>query len=134
MCYSIWLLRFEDGSPAPMDFDVFEAATAPHVHRREPQHNFLMLRMPDGGEADVYATCEPDGTLASVMLTHFSHGAVLDHVAEMARVLGAAVVLQEGVALVADAEQRDHLVPDLRPDAMLVALEGATIQAVIDSL
>lgn len=129
MSYSIWLLRFEDGSPAPMDFDVFEAATAPHVHRREPQHNFLMLRMPDGGEADVYATREPDGTLASVM-----HGAVLDHVPEMARVLGAAVVLQEGVALVADAEQRDHLVPDLRPDAMLVALEGATIQAVIDSL
>jgi len=134
MSYSIWLLRFENSSPAPMDFDVFEAATAPHVHRREPQHNFLMLCMPDGGEGDVYAIREPDGTLASVMLTHFSRGAVLDLVAEMAGVLGAAGVLQEGVALVADAEQRDHLVPGLRPDALLVTLEGATIQEVIDSL
>ena len=50
-------------------------------------------------KADVYATREPDGTLASVMLTHFGRGAVLNHVAEMARVLGAAAVLQEGVAL-----------------------------------
>jgi hypothetical protein len=132
MSYSIWLLRFEDGSAATMDFAAFEAATAPYVHRRGPQHNFLMLRMPDGGEADVYATREPDGTLESVMLTHFSRGAILDIVAEAAKALGAAVVLQEGVALVADATQHDHLVPDPRPDASLVELEGAAIQAVID--
>ena len=95
MSYSIWLQRFEDGSAAPMDFDAFEAVTAAHVHRREPQHGFLMLRMPDGGEADIYATREPDGTLAAVMLTHFSPGAVLDRAAELARVLGAVVVARK---------------------------------------
>lgn len=134
MSYSIWLLRFEAGGSAPMDFDAFDAATAQHVHRRDPQNNFLLLRMPDGSEADVYASREADGTLASVMLTHFSRGAVLDLVAEVAKALGAVVLLPEGVALVADSAQRGHLVPDLRPGAVVVEPTGAAIQAVIDRL
>lgn len=137
MSYSIYLLRFDHGNPVSMDRAVFEALTAPYAQTRKPEYEFLTLRMPDGGDATVYCGLEPDGTLAgtlaSVMLTHFSPGAVLDLVADLALALRAAVVLQEGVAIVADPDQRDHLVPDLQPSAVVVELTGAAIQAVINA-
>lgn len=115
-----------------MDSGIFHTLTTPHVMKREPEHGFLLLRMPDGGEADVYARCEPDGTLAGVTLSHFSRGAGLDLIADLAKALKAAVVLQEGVALVADTEQRGHLVPELRHEAVVVELNGEAIQNAID--
>lgn len=114
-----------------MDHTAFQRAAAPHVTKQDPEHDFLELLMADGGGAEVYAPLEPDGTLASVMLTHFSRGAVLDLVAHLAKSLRAAVVTQDGVAIVANAEQRDELVLDLRQNAVVVELNGATIQGVI---
>lgn len=132
MSYSIFLLRFDCGHPVPLDNAVFQELTAPYVVRRDPAHEFLSLRMPDGGTAEVYGGAASDGTLASVMLTHFDTGDVLELVAELAASLHAAVVLQDGVAVVADAGQREHLVADLRPDAVIVDLSGAAIQAAIE--
>ena len=132
MSYNIWLLRFDHGNPTPMDHAAFQRLTDPYVVKREPEHDFLELLMPDGGGADVHAVVEPDGTLASVMLTHFSPGAVLDLVAKPAKALRAAVILQDGVAIVADVEQRDSLVLDLRQDAVIVELDGLAIQGVVD--
>jgi hypothetical protein len=135
MSYSIYLLRFEYGNPVSMDGAVFEALTAPYVDTLQPEYEFRSLRMPDGGDASVYGGADPDGAVASVVLTHFSPGAVLDLVAELAQALQAAVVLQEGVAIVVDVDQRDHLVLDLQPHAVVVEqLTGAAIQAVIESL
>ncbi|GAA2021302.1 hypothetical protein GCM10009839_17800 [Catenulispora yoronensis] len=134
MSYSIWLRRFDRGNTVPMDQATFQTVTSPHVARQEPEHNFLLLRMPDGGEADVYANTDPDGSLGSVMLTHFCRGLVLGVVAELANALEAAVLLQEGIALVSSADQRANLVPELQQDAVIIELSGEAIQAVIDQL
>lgn len=132
--HSIWLLRFDHGKPAPLDIEAFRAVTRPYVATRESDHGFLGLRMPDRGEAEVYAALEPDGTLGSVLLTHFSAGAFLGLVADLAIVLGAAIVLQDGVALIANTEQHNHLVSELRHAAVIIELDGAAIQNVIDRL
>lgn len=41
------------------------------------------------------------------------------------------MILQDGVAIVADVEQRDSLVLDLRQDAVIVELDGLAIQGVV---
>lgn len=130
MSYSLFLMRFEGGAAAGMDAASFRHVVAPCAVKHEPEHGFIALRAKDGGEADLYAA-EAEGELESVMLTHFSRGAILDVVARIAVSIGAVVVLQEGLALVADAEQLGNLPADLRATAQIVEFTGAQIEAAI---
>ena len=68
------------------------------------------------------------------MVSHFSPGPVLDLVARLARRLDAAIVLQEGVALVSENSRLDDLPEDLRLGAEVVGLSGEAIQAAISRI
>ena len=81
MSYNLYLLRFADGAAVALDAGAFATVTEPMVVERDAAHCFVRLRACDGGEADLYAPCEPDGSLASLMVTHFAEGAVLDSIA-----------------------------------------------------
>jgi hypothetical protein len=130
MSYGLFLMRFQGGEAAGMDAALFRRVIAPWVVKYEPEHAFIGLRAKDGGEADLYVV-EVDGELGSVMATHFSGGAVLDVVAQLAISLGAVVVLGEGLALAASAEHVRHLPAELGATAQVVEFTGAQIEAAI---
>jgi hypothetical protein len=101
---------------------------APYVVAREPDHGFLLIRASDGGEAHVYASP------GSITINRFAWGGILDIVAELVERLEAVILLPEGVAILGTAEDRSHLPVELRTDALVVDLSGATIQGVIESV
>lgn len=131
MSYSLYLIRFETGAAVGMDAELFQHLIGPYVVKREPEHSFLQLRVADGGEADVYASTGTELELTSIMVTHFPRGRVLDLIARLADQLGAAVVLEEGVALVSERGRRAHLPLDLQPGAEVIGFTGAAIEAAI---
>ncbi|GAA3660758.1 hypothetical protein ACG5V6_27900 [Streptomyces chitinivorans] len=132
MSYSLYLMRFKHGEAVTMDGELFDEVIGPCVVKREPEHGFVLVRAEDGGEADVYATSGAELGLTSVVASHFSPGLVLDVIARLARRLGAVVVLQEGVALVPAGGRLEDLPEEIRPDAQVLTLSGAAIQAAID--
>ncbi|MFC7262690.1 hypothetical protein [Streptomyces lutosisoli] len=97
----------------------------------DPEHGVVQLRMGDGGEADVYFSGS-ESKLTGVSFTHFATGAFLDLVAQLAGSLGAVVILQEGITLLATPEDRAHLPEQLQHMARVGTLTGAAIQAAID--
>jgi hypothetical protein len=131
--YSLFLIRFEHGEAAVMDGALFNEVIGPCVVKREPEHGFVLVRAEDGGQADIYArTSGIESGLTSVMISHFSPGLVLDVIARLAQQLEAAVVLQEGVALVHTSGRLEDLPEDLRSDAEIVSLTGTAIRVAID--
>ena len=127
MSYSLYIQRFAHGDAAPMDDKRLEFL-APHVVAREPDHGFVLIRASDGGEAHVYASP------GSIMINRFAWGGILDIVADLVERLKAVILLPEGVAILGTAEDRSHLPVELRADAVVVDLSGATIQGVIESV
>ncbi|WP_435131654.1 hypothetical protein [Actinacidiphila sp. bgisy144] len=134
MSYSLYLIRFEHGDAAAMDGELFDEVIGPHVVKREPEHGFVQIRTEDGGEADLYATANAGPALMSIMVSCFSSGPVLDVVAGLANRLDAAIVLQEGVALVSETDRWNDLPEVLRQDAKVVGLCGDAIQAAINGI
>ncbi|WP_433131664.1 hypothetical protein ACQPWW_10865 [Micromonospora sp. CA-240977] len=131
MSYDMFVRRFEQGDAAPMAGEAFLAVFEPRVDRRERQHSYWHISADDGGTADVYAALA-GGTIASLMISHFSAGATLDMLVEYIG-LADAVVLPPGCpTLLAHEGQRHHLPDELRADALVVQA-GADIEAVLRS-
>lgn len=127
MSYSIYIQRFAHGDAAPMDEERGRLLLAPYVVARKPEYGFVRIRASDDGEADVYANS------GSIMVSRFAWGGILDIVADLVERLEAVILLPEGVAILATAEDRSHLPVDLQADAVVVDLSGAAIQGVIES-
>ncbi|MGC4866444.1 hypothetical protein ACLQ3B_13545 [Micromonospora sp. DT53] len=84
-----------------------------------------------GGTADIYAALA-DNALGSLMISHFSAGAVLDLLVRFIG-LADAVVLPPGCPTVLAHEgQRHHLPEQLRADAVVVHA-GADVERVLRS-
>ncbi|MFG1866703.1 hypothetical protein [Micromonospora arborensis] len=131
MSYDMVVQRFEQGDAAPMAGDAFLATFEPRVDRREPQHTYWHISADDGGTADIYAALA-DNALGSLMISHFSAGAVLDLLVRYI-VLADAVVLPPGCpTLLAHEGQRHHLPEQLRADAVVVQA-GADVERVLRS-
>ncbi|MFG1839776.1 hypothetical protein ACGFH8_15185 [Micromonospora sp. NPDC049175] len=131
MSYDMVVQRFEQGDAAPMAGAAFLAVFAPRVDSREPEDNYWHVSADDGGTADVYAA-PAGGTLGSLMISHFSPGAILDLLVEYLG-LADAVVLPPGCpTLLAHEGQRRHLPDVLRADALVVKA-GADIERVLRS-
>lgn len=134
MSYSLYLIRFVHGDAAAMDGELFDEVIGPHVVKREPEHGFVQIRAEAGGEADVYSAADAGPGLMSVVVSHFSPGQVLELVARLANRIGAAIVLQGGVALVSRNGRLDDLPEDLRLGAEVVGLSGDAIRAAISRI
>src|SRR5690242_15981758 len=104
----MFVQRFEQGNGAAMPADAFETVFRPHVDRVEARFGFWHVRLPDGGEADLYARLD-EHSLDSLMISRFSRGMVLDLLVEFAR-RAEAVVLPPGCpTLLIDEAQRVQL-------------------------
>ncbi|WP_069885872.1 hypothetical protein [Streptomyces luteocolor] len=87
----------------------------------------MLIRGADGGEAGVYIN---DG---SITVDRFTPGKVLDIVAELAERLDAVILLQDGIALLTQASNREDLPTELQPDAVTISPNGPAIHDVIAS-
>lgn len=106
MSYSLYVYRFVDGEPVVMDEAVIREVLGPVTVGGMPGVGLPEdwdLEAEDGGEAEVY------GGAGGLTLTHFSTGAVLDRVAELARRTGAAVMPVDRPTILTDEADREHL-------------------------
>lgn len=127
----MFVQRFEHGDVAPVPTSVFEAVFRSYVDKSEPEFDFLHIRVPDGGEADIYARLV-ESTFDGLMINNFSPGTVLDLLAEFARRAGAVILPPGCPVLVTDPDQCPHLPGYLPPDPVVIAT-GADIEAALRS-
>ncbi|MFF3842445.1 hypothetical protein [Streptomyces sp. NPDC001930] len=130
MSYSFLLIRFVDGEVAPMDRERFREVAGPYAVGGWPAdgEGAVDLRAEDGGAADVYFSAAP-GDLEFVTFTHLQFGAMVDVFARLAEALGAAIVPQDGRALIFHEDRRRHLPAVLRQEARVVAPTGPAVSA-----
>lgn len=129
MSFDLVVQRFGQGDGAAMPTDAFEAVFGPYVDRAETQLGFWHVRLPDGGEADLYA--DLDGpALDGLMISHFSPGMVLDLLVEFATRAEAVVLVPGCPTLLIDEAQRVQLPDELRTEAVLVS-SGADVEAAL---
>lgn len=131
MSYSLYLCRFADGHPAPMDETAIRDVLGPVTVGGMPPTGLpdsWDLEAEDGGGSEVY------GDALGLTFNRFSPGQILDRVAELARRTGAAVLpLDCPVILTSEADRR-HLPESLRAQAIALApaaLTGSAIQLLI---
>ncbi|WP_159046127.1 hypothetical protein [Streptomyces sp. WM6372] len=133
MSYSIFLLRFVDSGVVALDAERFRHVTEPYVVAGGPEEGFSQLRAEDGGEADLYHESHGESGIPSVTVTHFARGAMLGVLARLAAALGAAVVPQDGEALIFHEQERRHLPAELRANAVVMAPTEDALQAALDA-
>lgn len=128
----MYVFRFIDGEPAPMDETVIRDVLGPVTVGGMPTVGLpesLDLKAEDGGEAEVY------GGAGGLTFTHFSPGQILDLVAELARRSGAVVMPGGCPAILTSEADRGHLPESFRAEAIVVppaALTGRAIAQVIN--
>jgi hypothetical protein len=110
--FDVFVQGFQHGDAAPLPDGAaaFRAVFGPHVDRTEPQHHFVHLTTPDGGEASIYVDLE---SCDHLMLNHFSDGDVMDLLAEFARRTGAVIMPVGCPVLITAPDQLAHLPADL---------------------
>lgn len=114
--YSIFVQRFVHGEEEAVDTTVFRNMIAPYVVG-DAAYGCYNVRAGDGSSAEIHVSDEPGMT--GFIVTRFTSGAVMDLVTEIARALGACILLQEGVAVVADPMGREQLPPEFRESAVI---------------
>ena len=133
MSYSIFLLRFVDGEVVALDTERFRQVIEPYVVVGGPEEEFSQLRAEDGGRADLYHASRGEDGMRCVTATHFAKGATLGVLAGLAAALGAAIVPQDGGALIFQEEERRHLPAELRGSAVVIAPTEDGLQAAFDA-
>ena len=127
----MYLWRFVDGEPAPMDETAIRDVLGPVTVGGMPADGFPEfwdLEADDGGGSEVYG----DGL--GLTFNRFSPGEILDLVAELARRTGAGVMPHDCPIMLTSEADRGHLPESLRAEAVVVApeaLTGHTIQLLI---
>ncbi|WP_406124510.1 hypothetical protein OHQ89_21140 [Streptomyces canus] len=111
MSYSLYLCRFADGHPTPMDESAIRDVLGPVTVGGMPTTGLpdsWDLEAEDGGESEVY------GDALGLTFNRFSPGQILDRVAELARRTGAAVLPLECPVILTSQADRRHLPKTLR--------------------
>ncbi|MFD9613156.1 hypothetical protein ACFWWS_27765 [Streptomyces sp. NPDC059083] len=120
MSAETFLFRFVDGEPAALDVERFRQVVEPYVVAGGTDIGEVHLRAEDGGEAEFYLRTEgTGGAMTSVTVMHISSGAMLGLLTRVADALGAVILPVGGAAEILREEQRRHLPPDLRDEAVV---------------
>ncbi|GAA4796941.1 hypothetical protein [Streptomyces sanyensis] len=127
MSFDIFVCRFENGEPAPLDMSAAHEVLAPYVVARDPRTNLLHVRTAEMEEADVFFS-SPD----SITFNRFGGGGIMDLLAVLLRRLDAVLVVPGGPTMIQRDEDRDLLPAALRDEwTVIVARTGAEIDRAI---
>lgn len=134
MSYSLYVWRFVDGEPAPMDETAIREVLGPVTVGGLPPTGFPEcwdLEAGDGGGSEVY------GDALGLTFNRFAAGDILETVAELARRTGAGVMPHDCPMILTRESDRGHLPESLRAEAIVVApvaLTGRAIELAIRPL
>ncbi|MFF4341911.1 hypothetical protein ACFY00_18495 [Kitasatospora sp. NPDC001540] len=131
MSYSLYLLRFVGGAAAELDAARFLELTAPHLPPAGREDAYSALVLPDGGTVGLHHPAEPGAGLRCVTAHRLERGDPTALFLRLAAALDAAVVLQEGVALLLREDARRDLPPELRETAVVIEPTERALQAVL---
>ncbi|MFK4101372.1 CbrC family protein [Streptomyces sp. NPDC019531] len=127
MGYGLYVWRFVDEEPAPMDETAIRDVLGPVTVGGMPPTGlpeFWDLEAEDGGGSEVY------GDALGLTFNRFSPGRILDRVAELARRTGAGVMPHDCPMILTSESDRRHLPESLRAEALVVAPEALTGRAI----
>ncbi|WP_369144630.1 hypothetical protein [Streptomyces sp. R44] len=120
MSAETFFLRFVAGEPAALDLDRFRRVVEPYVAAGSVDAGEVLLRAEDGSEAEFHvSTGESGGAVTSLTAMHIARGAVLDVVGRVADALGAVILPVGGPARIRHEDERRHLPPELRDEAVV---------------
>jgi len=108
-----------------MPTDAFESVFRPYIDRQELEFGRRHLRLPDGGEAELY--CGDLAELDCVMVSRFSLGMFLDLLTDFLRRVDSVILAPGGPTLMVDPAQAAHLPAELADDVAVVS-SGTDIQ------
>ncbi|WP_405527274.1 CbrC family protein [Streptomyces canus] len=132
MSHSMYVCRFADGQPAPMDETAIREVLGPVTVGGMPPTGLPEswdLEAEDGGGSEVY------GDALGLTFHRFSAGQILDRVAELARRTGAAVMPLDCPMILTSEADRRHIPEEFRAEAIVVvpaALTGRAIDLLIN--
>ncbi|MEU6975480.1 hypothetical protein [Streptomyces sp. NPDC046371] len=129
MSVDVFVCRFENGEPAPLDMSAAHEVLGPYVVARDRGTDFLSVSTGDGEEADVYLNSP-----AGITFNRFGGDGIMDLLAVLLRRLGAVLVVPGGPTVIQRDEESEHLPASLRDEwPVVVARTGAEIDHVIRS-
>ncbi|MER5204678.1 hypothetical protein [Streptomyces sp. NPDC002825] len=111
MSFDIFVRRFENGEPAPLDMSAAHEVLDPYGVARDPRTNFLQIRTAEREEADVFFS-SPD----NITFNHFGGDGITDLIAVLLRRLDAVLVVPGGPTMIQRDEDRDLLTAALRDE------------------
>ncbi|MFE7547977.1 hypothetical protein [Streptomyces gardneri] len=112
MSFDIFVYRFENGEPTPLDMSAAHEFLAPYVVARDSRTNFLQVRTAERERADGFFS-SPD----SITFNRFGGDGIMDLIAALLCRLDAVLVVPGGPAMIQGVEDRDLLPAALRDDS-----------------
>ncbi|MET9993494.1 hypothetical protein ABZ061_28465 [Streptomyces mutabilis] len=82
---------------------------------------------------DLYHASHGDDGMSCVTATHFARGTMLDLLTHLAVALEAAVVPQDGAALIFHEDQRRHLPAELQAHAVVITPADGALQTALEA-
>lgn len=126
MSHELWVHKFVDGENVPPDLDVVRELLEPH-DTGEPVVDddgkvHFSIRAVDGGEADLVASDN------GVLVDRPASGEILAIIAELVSRLEAVIIDPRDSAFICRAQDRAHLPAQFQKDAIVIKMDGPTVQ------
>ncbi|WP_411071234.1 hypothetical protein [Streptomyces sp. cmx-4-25] len=129
MSFDVFVHRFVNGEPVPLDTEAAREVLAPHAAGRDSSPDLLQVSTGEDERADVYFNA-PTG----ITFNRFGGEGIMDLLATVLERLDATLVVPGGPTVVRREEDREHVHPALRDEwPVVVARTGAEITAAIES-
>ncbi|MEV6397412.1 hypothetical protein AB0M39_22015 [Streptomyces sp. NPDC051907] len=127
------IYKFVDGGevPVPLDLALVRAVLEPYdvgdpqLTEGEDASLAFWIRASDGSEAEIFA--DENG----ILVERPHAGGVFGIIAELAARLGAVVISPSSAGIVCGADEHAHLPAGMRDDAIVIEMEGETLEAVL---
>ncbi|WP_240137956.1 hypothetical protein [Streptomyces sp. MUM 178J] len=119
----LFVLRYRNGEPEPLDMELVREALGPYiVAADEDLMNGVLIRTADGHEVDV------DVNEVCVAVNRFPPGQFFDVLAQLVGRLEASVTPTDMPMILREEEDRAHLPPEAREKAVVVTMTGPAIE------
>ncbi|MFD9455234.1 hypothetical protein ACFWBC_19370 [Streptomyces sp. NPDC059985] len=123
MSRMLFVLRYRNGRPEPLDMDAVREVLAPHLGAAdEHPRDGALIRTADGYEVEV------DVNDVCVAVSRFPPGRFFGVLAELVERLGASVLSTDRPVIIREEGDRAHLSDDLREGAVVMATTAPALE------
>ncbi|MFG2615812.1 hypothetical protein [Streptomyces anulatus] len=121
MSSDIFVCRFENGEPAPLDMNAAHEVLDPYAIARDPEMDFLLVSTAEGEEASVYFN-----NTTGITFNRFGGEGIMNLLAVLLQRLDAALIVPGGPTMIQREEDHERLPPSLRDEWPVVVVRTGT--------